>query len=163
MHHSEKLLYFVVHDTVKQSTMKRLFSFLLVCIALHFVVNAQSNDEKQVAAAVDILKKAMIDADQSKLDALTASNLSYGHSSGKIEDKAAFMNALVSGTSDFVSIDLSEQSVKITGNTAIVRHTLSGSTIDGGKPANVKLAVLTVWQKQQGKWKLLARQAVKLA
>lgn len=143
--------------------MKRLFSFFLVFITLHFVGKAQSNDEKQVAAAVDILKKAMIDADQAKLNALTASDLSYGHSSGKIEDKSAFIKALVSGTSDFVSIGLTDQSVKVTGNTAIVRHTLSGSTVDGGKPANVKLAVLTVWQKHQGKWKLLARQAIKLA
>lgn len=143
--------------------MKRLFSFLLICVTLHFVGKAQSNDEKQVAAAIEVLKKAMIDADQSKLDALTAGDLSYGHSSGKIEDKAAFIKALVSGTSDFVSIDLTDQTVKVTGNTAIVRHTLTGSTVDAGKPANVKLAVLTVWQKQQGKWKLLARQAIKLA
>ncbi len=143
--------------------MKRFFSFLLVGLTFHLVVKAQSNDEKQVAAAVDILKKAMIEADQVKLNALTANELSYGHSSGKIEDKAAFLNALISGTSDFISIDLSDQSVKVTGNTAIVRHILSGSTSDGGKAANVKLSVLTVWQKQQGKWKLLARQATKLA
>lgn len=143
--------------------MKQLFSFFLVCIVIQCVAKAQSNDERKVAAAVEVLKEAMIDADQSKLNALTASDLSYGHSSGKMEDKAAFMQALVSGTSDFVSIDLTEQSVKVTGNTAIVRHILTGSTLDGGKPANVKLAVLTVWQKQQGKWKLLARQAIKLA
>lgn len=142
--------------------MKRFFSVFLTCFILHVVCKAQSNDAKQVAAAVEVLKKAMIDADQLKLDALTAGDLSYGHSSGKIEDKAAFIKALVSGTSDFVSIGLTEQSVKVTGNTAIVRHTLSGSTTDGGKPANVKLSVLTVWQKQQGKWKLLARQAIKL-
>lgn len=142
--------------------MKRFFSVFLACFILHVVCKAQSNDEKQVAAAVEVLKKAMIDADQLKLDALTAGDLSYGHSSGKIEDKAAFIKALVSGTSDFVSIGLTEQSVKVTGNTAIVRHTLSGSTTDGGKPANVKLSVLTVWQKQQDKWKLLARQAIKL-
>ena len=143
--------------------MKQLLSFILVCIIFQVTVKAQSNDEKQVAAAITELKKAMIDANQSKLDALTASDLSYGHSSGKLEDKAAFIKALVSGTSDFISIDLTDQSVKVTGNTAIVRHTLSGSTVDGGKSASVKLAVLTVWQKQQGKWKLLARHATKLA
>lgn len=143
--------------------MRYLCSLLIIFLLLHSSIKAQSKEEKQVAAAIENLKKAMIDADQSKLDALTASDLSYGHSSGKIEDKTAFIKALVSGTSDFVSIDLTDQSIKVTSNTAIVKHTLSGSTVDAGKPANVKLAVLTVWQKQQGKWKLLARQAVKLA
>jgi len=42
-----------------------------------------------------------------------------------------------------------------------VRHTLSGETLDSGKPGTVNLKVLQIWQKQGGAWKLLARQAVK--
>lgn len=142
--------------------MKSLLSLFILCLAMHSLLQAQSNDEKQVAAAVEVLKKAMIDADKSKLESITAKELSYGHSAGKIEDKAAFIEALASGRSDFLTIDLSDQTIKIAGNTALVRHTLSGSTKDEGKSNNVKLGVLTVWQKQEGKWKLLARQAIKL-
>ena len=72
------------------------------------------------------------------------------------------MNALLSGASDFVTIDLTEQTIKIAGNNAIVRHTLKATNNDGGKPGAPHLYVLLVWQKQKGKWKLLARQAVKL-
>ena len=115
-----------------------------------------------MAAAVEILKKAMIDANKSQLEAITAKELSYGHSSGKLEDKAAFVEALVSGKSDFVTMDLAEQSIVMVGNTAIVRHWLTGEIIDNGNAANVKLGVMLVWQKQKGQWKLLARQAYKL-
>ena len=43
--------------------------------------------ENAVAAAVEQLRQAMIDADQSKLESLVSDQLSYGHSSGVIDDK----------------------------------------------------------------------------
>ena len=142
--------------------LKKIICLLFVCLAFSVVTKAQSKEEKEVAAAVEALRKAMVDADKSKLESLTSGALSYGHSSGKIEDKATFVETIVSGKSDFVSIDLKEQTIKLSGNTALVRHQLSGETNDSGNPGSVKLGVLLVWQKQQGQWKLLARQAYKL-
>jgi len=143
--------------------MKKIFLFILFVAALGGnTVKAQSKEETAVAAAVESLRKAMVDPDKATLDKLTAEELSYGHSSGKVQNKAEFIDALVNKTSDFVSIDLTEQTIKIAGNTAIVRHVLSASTNDGGKPGTVKLGILTIWQKQHGAWKLLARQAVKI-
>lgn len=123
---------------------------------------AQSTDEKAVTQAVEALRKALIDPTAPTLDQLAADELSYGHSSGAVQDKAAFIEALTSGKSDFVTIDLTEQTVKVVGNTAIVRHHFSATTNDGGKPGAVKLSILLIWQKQKGQWRLLARQAVKL-
>jgi ketosteroid isomerase-like protein len=58
---------------------------------------------------------------------------------------------------------LSEPTVTVAGNNAIVRHVFSGETASDGKPASARVGVLQVWQKQQdGRWKLLARQAFKL-
>jgi ketosteroid isomerase-like protein len=45
--------------------------------------------------------------------------------------------------------------------TAIVRHNMAAKTNDNGKPGEVHLHILLVWQKQHGNWKLVARQAVK--
>ena len=127
------------------------------------VAMAQSKEEAAVTAAVENLKKAMIDGDKAGLQNITADQLSYGHSSGKVEDKATFVDNIVSGKSDFVTIDLTNQTIAIAGDAAIVRHTLAATTNDGGNPGNVKLNILLVWQKQKGQWKLLARQAVKVA
>lgn len=123
---------------------------------------AQDKDEKAVTAAVEALRKAMIDPDKAVLTNLTADDLSYGHSGGQLQTREEFIETLVSGKSDFVTIDLTEQTVKVVDRTAIVRHHLSATTNDGGKPGSVKLSILLVWVKQKGEWKLLARQAVKL-
>jgi ketosteroid isomerase-like protein len=123
---------------------------------------AQQNDDPELTIAVESFRKALIDPTQANLDKLTMNELTYGHSSGMIQDKAAFEQALLSGASDFVSIDLSQQTMHVVGNTAWVRHIFSAVTNDGGKPGEAHLSVLTVWMKQKGQWKLLARQAVKV-
>lgn len=140
-----------------------LMLFSLLCfMAVNFTAQAQSKDEQAVAAAVENLKKAMVDADKAALEAITVEELSYGHSSGKIEDKPQFVEALASGKSDFKNMDLTEQTITVAGNTALVRHDLKASVVDNGNPADIHLGVLLVWQKQKGQWKLLARQAFRL-
>jgi ketosteroid isomerase-like protein len=137
---------------------------LPIFFGLFFAVQSfsQSKDEKLVADAVEVLRQAMIDADKKELEDLTAPELSYGHSSGLVEDRTAFVENIVSGKSDFVTITLSEQTVKIVGNTAIVRHKFAADTNNGGTPGKINLTVLLVWQKQKNQWKLLARQTARL-
>lgn len=125
-------------------------------------VFAQSRDEQAVSGAVEALRKALVDPDKATLDALVLDELTYGHSNGNLQDKAAFEEALLNKSSDFVTIDLTNQTVKVVGNTAWVRHTLTATTNDGGKPGNAHLSVLLIWVKQKGQWRLLARQAVKV-
>jgi ketosteroid isomerase-like protein len=124
---------------------------------------AQDKKEKAVAEAVEQMRSAMISGDRIALNAIADDQLSYGHSSGVVETKAEFVEKIASGKSDFVSIDLSEQTISVSGKTAIVRHLLNAQTNDGGKPGSVKLKILLVWQKQKQGWKLLARQAVKFS
>jgi ketosteroid isomerase-like protein len=123
---------------------------------------AQSKDYKAVAAAVEKLKQAMISGERSALENIASDSLSYGHSGGKVETKTEFVEAIASGKSDFVTIDLSEQTISVKNGVGVVRHVLNATTNDGGKPATVKIKILLVWAKEKGQWKLLARQAVKL-
>lgn|SRR5262249_40566652 len=123
---------------------------------------AQSSDEASVAAAVEALRKAMVDADQARLEELTSDQLSYGHSGGTVETKAQFINVVASKKTIYKSITLSEPTVAIAGPNAIARHVFSAETESDGKPGSARVGVLQVWQKQDGRWKLLARQAFKL-
>ena len=141
--------------------MKRTFLFLML-FSCSLVTRAQTADQKAVAAAVETLRKAMVDADKANLEKITADALSYGHSSGKVEDKAAFVDAIVTGKSDFKTIELADQAITISENVALVRHKLSGETNNDGQPGTVNLGVLLIWQKQKGQWKLIGRQAFKL-
>lgn len=120
-----------------------------------------ANDTAAVAAAAEKLRVAMVDPTREALSALVADELSYGHSGGKIDTKASFIADLLDAKSDFVTIAINEQTVKVVGDAAIVRHTLVADTNDAGKPGKVNIKILHVWQKQGGQWKLLARQAVR--
>ncbi|WP_211443098.1 nuclear transport factor 2 family protein [Collimonas humicola] len=123
---------------------------------------APANDEQMVADVVERLRAAMNHpGDGGALKPLVMDELSYGHSNGKVQDKAEFIEALVSGASNFVSIALSDQSIRIVQDTAVVRHTFVAVTNDSGKPGNVALKILMVWKKHDGHWRLLARQAVR--
>jgi ketosteroid isomerase-like protein len=140
--------------------MKKISVMLVYLFAMNNGFS-QTKETLAVEKAVEQLRKAMIDADKNALEKLTADNLSYGHSSGRIENRSQFVESLVSGKSDFLTMDLTDQTVTVTGNTAIVRHSLSGNINDSGNPGTVKLVVMLVWVKQGKHWKLLGRQAVR--
>ena len=141
--------------------MKRLFLSLLL-FTLSMSLKAQTAAESKVLAAVEKMRLALVSGERAALEAIAATDLSYGHSSGKLENKAAFVEGIAGGSSDFVSVDFKNQTVKVTGKTALVRHELHAKTNDGGKPGEVHLGVLLVWQKEGKDWKLLGRQAFKL-
>jgi hypothetical protein len=141
---------------------KKLFFGMIAFVFLNTISFGQTKDEKAVADAVEQLRLAMVNPDKAGLEKLTSGKLSYGHSSGLVEDQKVFIEKLVSGQSDFVSIDLTEQSISISEKVAIVRHILAAKTNDGGRPGEVRIRVLLIWQKEKGGWKLLARQAARM-
>ena len=124
---------------------------------------ADAADVSAVEAAVANLTKAMLAADRSKLEALTVDQLSYGHSSGKIETKNEFVEVVGGKKTVYKSIELSKQTVAVVGNNAIVRHAWESESGPGDGKWNVsKIGVIQVWVKQGADWKLLARQAFKV-
>lgn len=123
---------------------------------------AQSSDEAAVAAGVEELHNAIIAADAAKLGAVSAETLTYGHSAGRLENKAQFIDQLVSKRSVYRSIDVHDQKIIVSGNVATVRHNLAVVTVSNGKDVPSKLGVLLVWQKQPDRWRLIARQSIAL-
>ncbi len=137
----------------------KVIVFLLV-LSFNF---ALAQPEKEVEMVVEKLRLAMIDPTLGGLKSVTSTDLSYGHSSGLMENQSEFIEALVSGKSDFKSIVISDQSIMLTGkNIALVRHKLKGETFSAGAVGALNLGVLLVWSKEKREWKLIARQAFKL-
>ena len=137
---------------------------LLFCGLQTMAQMSKSESEKIIAEKISQLTKAMVDADEQTLRKLASDKLVYGHSLGAVEDKEAFVTNIVNGNSDFVSIDITEQTITISGNAAVVRHKLYAKTADKGKqPGEVRLVIMQVWQRQKAdnEWRLLARQAVR--
>jgi Domain of unknown function (DUF4440) len=112
-----------------------------------------------VEQAVESLLNAMLQADGPTLEALAADDLSYGHSNAKLDDRATFLKKLSGEIPAFSGISITDQSIRISGPTAVVRHNFSAVASDVGM---VNLHILMIWVEQNGTWKLLARQATKL-
>jgi ketosteroid isomerase-like protein len=120
-------------------------------------------DDAALSQAVEELRKAIFAADKTKLAALTADQLSYGHSSAVVQNKAEFIDGVVNRKTTVKTLDFPELKIAVTGDTGVSRHLYVSDSEADGKTTNTKIGVLGVWQKQGGDWKLLARQGYKLA
>lgn len=124
-------------------------------------LHTNTETAKKVAEAVENLRTLMITPIQNELEIILADELHYGHSDGELDNKATFIVNLISKKSDFLSISLTAQTINLYGETAVVRHTLEAATYDDKINLNIKLLILSVWNLQNGTWKIVARQAVK--
>jgi ketosteroid isomerase-like protein len=122
----------------------------------------QSADVAAVDKATAELREAMLTADRAKLTALLSDQLSYGHSAGRLETKAQFLDVVAGKKTLYKSMSFSDATTSVAGNNAIVRHVMTVDTETDGKPATAKVGALQVWVKDGGAWKLLARQAFRL-
>ena len=119
---------------------------------------AQAGDEAAVTDMVEILRKGLFDKDKGKLDQVSAAQLSYGHSDGRVETKDEFITAVMNRKATVKSLAFPELKVTVVGNNAIARHIYLAESEQDGKVTNTRIGALQVWQKQDGGWKLLARQ-----
>jgi len=129
----------------------------------HTAAHAEAADEAAVSQAVEALRKALLDKDKTRLEQLTAEQLSYGHSDGRVQTKAEFIDGVMAGKAVVKSLTFPDLKVGLASNAAIARHIYASESETDGKPNSVRIGVLAVWQKQDGSWKLLARQGYKLA
>ncbi|MGC0393063.1 ketosteroid isomerase-like protein [Bradyrhizobium liaoningense] len=141
-----------------------LSTLAVSALALAAPALAASADEEAVAKKVEAFRLAQIAADPKALAALCWDDLSYSHSSGKVEDKATFIANATDGKSKFLSIEYKDPTIKVVGPAAIVRfHWLGEQEMAAdGKKVSTNLHILMNWQKQGDEWKLLSRAATKL-
>ncbi|MBA1293275.1 nuclear transport factor 2 family protein [Pseudomonas lurida] len=139
--------------------MKVLIGFL--CLFSGYVAAAPAADDKDVAQAVDHLTQAMLHKDINQLQALTAEKLTYGHSSGKIQNKQEFIADIETGRSGFKTLEMQKQTITLSGDTALVRNHFHAQAVNSGVEVPTDIENFQVWQKHKGHWLLIGRQAFK--
>jgi len=141
-----------------------LMALIIACCGKQQQAISRKAAETEVAAAVNQLVKGIADADENILKSVTADELVYGHSSGKVQNKSEFIAEIVSGEPfRYTNIELSEQTIRISGDAAVVRHIFLAETRNvTGEQGSLRIGIMQIWQLQNGAWKLLARQAYKL-
>ena len=118
-----------------------------------------ADPKADVLAAMESWKQAMLTKDTAALERLLHPDLTYSHSDGKTQTKADLMKS----PGNNQSITFGESSVRIYGDTALVKGPIEFVSIGaGGTPATAHLSVLQVWLKGPQGWQLVARQATKV-
>ena len=140
--------------------MKKYLFLLISFCTIHFS-HAQSRD-KEVESAVTSLNNAMVSGDKKTLDDLVSKDVSFGHSTGAVQNKTEFMQDIVTSVVKFTSITTENQKITLTGDLAIVRNLSSIKGNRGTAPLDLKIGILMVWEKQGDHWLLIARQGYKL-
>lgn len=141
---------------------KVLFIFALFIVS--FAGLAQGKKEQALIERTYLLSQTVFGTkDSLALQDLFAKKASYGHSSGKVETREEAIAAISKNKSVYVDTAISNMSVVINDDVAIVRHLFKAAEKKAdGAVAPLNLAMMLVWVKEKGKWRLAGRQAVKV-
>jgi hypothetical protein len=135
---------------------------LFLLILLTNISTAQTQDEIMLTQTIERLRSVMEKPDSLMLADLASDNLEYVHSSGTVRDKRGFVDEFMKGWTKVTNVKFSNQTIKIVGDKAIVRHRMVADAHNPGYPSIIDIIILMVWTKEDGQWKILARQAAKL-
>ncbi len=137
--------------------------WLLLSASVLSAAGSESKGEKDVLAAMDAWKHATMTKDKAALEKLLHADLSYTHSSGKNETKADVIKSVTTGAATVEAITFTANTVRVYGNTALVKGKVDITNNTAGKSTTANLDILHVWVKGSQGWQLVGRQAVKLA
>jgi len=139
----------------------RVFTILFVVAGLAM---AADKSAEAVKSAEKSWAAATVAGDESTLGQVLADDLTYTHSNGDTDNKAAFINNLKTGARKYHKLDHESMDVRLYGNTAILTATAQVETSQkGGSPAPAHLRFIHVWVMQSGRWQLVAHQSLRLA
>jgi len=133
---------------------------MLKCLLLiAAAVSLSAADPKaDVLSTMETWKQAMLKKDGAALEPLLHADLLYSHSDGRTETKADILKALP----NLGSIKFGESSVRIYGNTALVKGSMEIVNNATTPPTALNLSVLQVWLKGPKGWQLVARHSNRL-
>jgi ketosteroid isomerase-like protein len=124
--------------------------------------DAKSQDDREVLKMNAECNDAELRADVAAMDSCETDDFTHTHANGMVEYKTGYIQGVGSGTHKFLLLDLSDVHVRSYGNSAIVEGHIHLRANNSGKIADVHNVFMTVWVKQQGKWREAAWIAVGL-
>ena len=139
---------------------------LLALLFLAFVAPAFAADDTALVAALtkadDERIAAIQSGDRARLDVIFSDELRYSHSSGKVDTKASYMQALTSRNTIYESFKYQERTFKVAGPGVVL---MTGRVIIHASNAGQKvindLNFLAVWREEGGAWRFLSWQSCK--
>ncbi len=155
--------------------MKRilLVAFLTIAagtLAVSLAKNFNSAAPGQAGGSVqDEIKKleqernqAVLHGDTAALDRMSSADYTFIDQWGELRSKAQILDGFKSGAIKFESRELSDLSVRVHGNTAVVTGRLAQKGTENGKDNSGESRFTRVYVKEKGNWISVANQATKI-
>ena len=142
-------------------TFNRFLIWTASCALLLFAPRPSAAQSKAAKEATDqeVLKRneecnaAELRGDIKAMDDCETEDFTHTHANGEVEYKKGYLEGVGSGAHKFLALDLSDLHVRSYGDSAIVEGHLHLRADNSGKIADVQNILITVWVKQQGKWR----------
>ena len=107
--------------------------------------------------------EAQIKADVATLEKLLAPELTYVHSSGVLDTKDAYIDAIKSGKTKYKSIVPEEVSARTFGDVSVVNGKATVVLLPpDGKEITLHIRYTDVWVKRDGRWQMVSWQSTRL-
>ena len=101
--------------------MKRILAIALLFALPLLAADSSAKSDKEITAAVDTWKQAMLKGDAATLDRIYSKDLTYEHSSGKTETKTESIANATKPDGIAKAIEFHNPTIRCYGNTAIFK------------------------------------------
>jgi ketosteroid isomerase-like protein len=108
-------------------------------------------------------EEALIKSDTNALDKLYAETIIYTHSSGSVDSKSTYIQAIKSGATRYASMKRDDIKVSVYGNTAVVTCHWDVHVQARGTKIDMNARYLHVYVQQKDGWKMVAHQSTRIA
>jgi ketosteroid isomerase-like protein len=147
--------------------MKRTLLLVVVFASISLFAFAQ---EKKAANPVEqaVLKleqqweDALVKSDVAALEKLYDDTMVYTHSSGSVDNKSAYINAIKSGATKYQSMKRDDIKVNVYGNAAVVTCHWEVHVLARGNKIDTNARYIHVYVKRKDGWKMVAHQATRI-
>ena len=106
--------------------------------------------------------EAMTTRDGEALDKLLSEDLSYVHTSARVETKAEFIASITSGRIKYRTMEQEDVKVREYGDTAVVTGNAKVHVESNGREAKFQIQFINVYAKQNHVWRMVAWQSTKI-
>jgi uncharacterized protein (TIGR02246 family) len=119
--------------------------------------------DRGIETAMRALYAAMLAHDIAALDALLAEDCVYVHSTGVVEDKAAFLAGVRDGLYEYQHVVAVAERIATGPDIAVVFDTIDfRGGPRGGAHKPVRLITTLVWRHRADRWRLIHRHATRV-
>ena len=147
--------------------MRRLFAKVLIAIAVLPVasIHAQTKsagDADEVKRLEQQRVEALVRGDIKTLEQMLSDDLTYTHSTGRVDTKAEFIGALTSGAVRYHQMDHSDVQARAYNNTVVLTGRSAVRIRAASDEISFQLRFINIYVKRNGRWQMVAWQSTRL-